>query len=229
MKYEKYYVAFIDILGFKEIINHGTCDEILSIFSEFKRPLCGIYFGAEQLVNVEEINYKIMSDSIVFYVSEKTKNALFGLTAFCHVFQGNLLGREKPILSRGGIAYGDFYINQDIMFGPALTQAYMLESTNAKYPRIIMTNSLLSKDESDNSRLNTFEDFDGFWTINIFPYSLSKGKTGEEVFSRFEKHVVDVLNNETNNSIREKYIYLKNRIKTVKAGGDEIIISKKLK
>ena len=50
----------------------------------------------------------------------------------------------EGFLCRGGIVYGDVYydLNNNIIFGPAVNDAYKLESTIAVYPNIILEKKL---------------------------------------------------------------------------------------
>lgn len=50
--------------------------------------------------------------------------------------QGELAA--KNILLRGGIAAGRIYVGPMGIFGPALIEAYLLESKHAQYPRIVL-------------------------------------------------------------------------------------------
>ena len=49
---------------------------------------------------------------------------------------------SKNFVFRGGVAYGDLYYEKDrsILFGPAVNEAYQLESKVAIYPRIALSN-----------------------------------------------------------------------------------------
>lgn len=44
----------------------------------------------------------------------------------------------KGILFRGAVVIGDLYNDKIIIFGPAMLEAYELESKKAIYPRIII-------------------------------------------------------------------------------------------
>ena len=215
MEYENYFVAFIDILGFKRIIDNSSCEEVLNIFSNFKMQIIDIKLGKDSLVNTEDIKFKTMSDSIVFYIKDDSKNALFALLTTCALFQTKLITMKKPILSRGGIAHGQFYIDGDIMFGKALTSAYLLESQNAKYPRIIMCNSLIKEYGNDLCYRLLFEDNDCFQTIDFIGSLLSGYNTGLKDFLKFQKHIIGVLDSTTDNAVREKYIYLKDKLNLI--------------
>lgn len=222
MEYENYFVAFIDILGFKRIIDNSTCEEVLKLFSNFKTQLRDIKLGKDSIVNADDIKFKTMSDSIVFYIKDDSKNALFALLATCAIFQTNLIKMEKPILSRGGITHGQFYINGDVMFGKALTSAYLLESQNAKYPRIIMCNSLIKEYGNDFCSKLVFEDNDCFHTIDFIGSLISDYKTGMQNFIRFRKHILSVLDSSTDNAVREKYLYLYGKLGLIEKHTKEV-------
>ena len=53
---------------------------------------------------------------------------------------------EQGILFRGGLTIGNIIHNENgTVFGQGLIDAYKLESNNAKYPRIILSDKLISK------------------------------------------------------------------------------------
>lgn len=70
-------------------------------------------------------------------------------------------------LVRGGITIGDFYIDDTIVWGPALLRAYELEDKLAIYPRIILdetVTSVLSISTIKNDFVRV--DKDGFRFLN---------------------------------------------------------------
>lgn len=152
-QYQTCYLAFLDILGFKNLINDTTisCQEIVDIYKCFDKDkaIPGLEIGDEVkrhvVEEVKDINIKIMSDSICVYVKSDTRNALLCLAAVCLNIQSNLLNLPRPILVRGAIVLGDIYADKDTTFGPALTKAFLMEKNNAKYPRIIITKEILDE------------------------------------------------------------------------------------
>lgn len=91
------YVAYIDILGFKNFVNRNSFEEVKNIFDnivEFKpHPLLkreGIY---------NKIKYYIMSDSIINYVDAKLKGSFIALAEACLQIQMKLASQERPILT----------------------------------------------------------------------------------------------------------------------------------
>jgi hypothetical protein len=51
---------------------------------------------------------------------------------------------QVDILVRGGIAIGKLHHDDAVVFGPALIEAYQLERTCAKYPRVLLSDRALA-------------------------------------------------------------------------------------
>lgn len=158
--YGTYYIAFLDMLGFKRLVNdESKFGIIMQIFEKVKYS-----YKIESVINDEQgtqnssnnetysITTKIISDSICLYIkADDEKNLLFLLFA-CSIIQWELANFETPILLRGGVVKGKLYSDGNIIFGPGLTRAYLLEEQNAKFPRIIMTNDILMPFRTPESR-----------------------------------------------------------------------------
>lgn len=136
IKYTNRLVAYFDILGWKEIIDASLADpqrlraieEALSAGRELKQA-----FVDEDWVTVTQF-----SDHVVLSVPGNFEDgqALLDLVSTACV---RLL--RQAILVRGGIAYGPLVHRSDVVYGPALVEAYILESTMAVYPRIVVGDS----------------------------------------------------------------------------------------
>lgn len=50
---------------------------------------------------------------------------------------------SQGIYTRGGVSYGSFYSDDNIIFSSALVKAYILESKTAIYPRIVIDKKLI--------------------------------------------------------------------------------------
>lgn len=67
---------------------------------------------------------------------------------------------KEKILFRGGVYYGDAYIDSErnMFFGPAVVEAYQLESKVAIHPRILIDSFVAEKiDESIQKAINVFQ------------------------------------------------------------------------
>lgn len=218
VQYTKYYVAFLDILGFKNLVNgpEATCQSILSIYQGFD-VMQKTYFGNDY-GEAQDVKMKVMSDSICLYIEADKPNALWSLISFCTVFQYDLLTIPQHIFVRGGIALGDMFVENDIVFGPALTQAYLLEEKNAKVPRIIILKETLEygkkqadKDAADLMEISTFRDDDAFYVLNYFVL-LCFNDNNEKIVDQIKAVVSDYLDSTIDESIRQKYLYVENKI-----------------
>ena len=169
------------------------------------------------MVEYDEIHYKVMSDSICVYINSEIENSLLVLILLCTFLQVRLLRLTSPILVRGGITKGDIYANGDILFGPGLSGAYVLESNLAKYPRVIIPLNIIDdykktiqiKESFFSSFL--FEDFDGFYSINYFDTFMAWGYKAEDG-ERVKKLIYNMLCSNCQHDVREKYLYLQSHI-----------------
>ncbi|MFB0967409.1 MAG: hypothetical protein QMB15_08180 [Cloacibacterium sp.] len=165
VKYEERLVAFIDILGFKEIVKQSEKEpskvELLySVLNYLKNWEISKNWDLK-LVEIEEdaqkrgvenfdirgkTNSTSFSDSIV--VSVKVDNNVNEMASTLIVNLANIgaILFEQGILFRGGLTIGNIIHNENgTVFGQGLIDAYKLESSFAKYPRIILSDKLISK------------------------------------------------------------------------------------
>lgn len=223
-EYKDCYVAFLDILGFKNLLKQrvpNICEKINSLFDQIQEEwITTVNTTGEYLTNPGEIKQKVMSDSICYYVESSVPNALAGLIATCNYFQIRLLRQDAPILVRGAIVRGNLYAEKDIVFGDGFVEAYLMEENTAKYPRIILTKALYNRSDTLNEhgkdyiKKFTFNDEDAFLTIDslyLF-YGLSHEK---DDWKRFASYVSNRLDEETDASVKEKYLYLDRNISRV--------------
>ena len=227
-KYENCYVAFLDILGFKELLEHNNMEEIRKIFEEIRefRPNPFVELPAH-----DQIKFHIMSDSIIVYVDADIQDSFISLVEVCYQIQISLLRREKPILLRGGIAKGNLYRDKDVIFGTGLSRANSLENGLASYPRIIFTGATLNEGLEnsrytgiwDNLSMFYLMDNDDLYYIDFLHityyfkhlYNTETTDTDLAIMNYFEKldyFVNDHLSYELNPSIRTKYLWLKRKI-----------------
>jgi len=218
-QYTRYYVAFLDILGFKNLVNgsQATCQKILNIYKAFG-DMQKAYFG-EEYEKTQDVKMKVMSDSICLYIEADIPNALDSLISFCIAFQYDLLTLPSCIFVRGGIALGDMYVENDIVFGPALTEAYLLEEQNAKVPRIIIQKKVLDYGKSqvsEGTQPSTdhliFRDTDAFYTLDYFAFLCLKGNN-ETIIERVKTTVSHWLDTTIDESIRQKYLYVEKHMR----------------
>lgn len=132
-------VLFLDILGFQEIVNRTTQST-----QELARLLAAIRHMRDVLL--ERFGFAShqvtqFSDSIVVSFEVGERSAVFYLVGSIASAIVDLAGRGY--LVRGGVTVGQLLHNEEFVVGPALLDAYHLESKHAKYPRVLVDPSVI--------------------------------------------------------------------------------------
>lgn len=120
---------------------------------------------------------------------------------------------------RGAIVRGHLYAHNDIIFGPGLTQDYLLEENNAKYPRIIFTRETLQFTDNRNENNNVdyasilkavvFRDEDALYAADCIRILLCGDQAIRE---NVENRIKQMLDTTVDSSIRDKYLYLEKKL-----------------
>ena len=166
INYETKIVAFVDILGFKQIIresesNYSKLNVIYEALNFLKNAKQANNWGLKYIEIEEDAQKKgvenfdiagithcsCFSDTIVVSVTanEGRINEIVS-TLIANLAYIGAKFISEGILLRGAITIGNLVHNEDeVVMGQALIEAYELENGVAKYPRIIISNKLLSK------------------------------------------------------------------------------------
>ncbi len=217
-EYSQYYFAFIDLLGFKELVKNKTCSEILDIFHEVNKQYSIRKGDVDQkdsfipVIPPDDIHYYIMSDSICIYIKDDIQFALPVLIALCLNFQLRMLSFDPPILVRGSISHGKLYSDQRIIFGSALVDAYLREEKLARYPRIIIPRHIIDDSKEEMTQTVVRSGFiqpeqDGFYVINYIEV-LCGQHFRQNDRDNLMRYVNEMLKKAFDPSLREKYLYL---------------------
>lgn len=176
-KYEEKYVVFLDILGFKQLVQQSESNpEVLEKLTAALNAM-NIFKGLESLLarsNLaiqdgykETVSISTFSDSVII----STRADIVGLlliTSIAQILSCNLfcLG----ILARGAISKGLLIHTDNMVLGSGLIKAYELESKAAIYPRVIVDECVI-KDIMGNETYKVWgasitPDFDGMFFVN---------------------------------------------------------------
>jgi hypothetical protein len=151
IKYQKCFIAYLDILGFGERVKHSenNQEEIKLLLDSLK--ICNTFTrGNKKVTNnmgearVVSIQSRFFSDSVVFFLKESPID-IGHLFLIIRYVQDKLW--ENELLIRGAIAYGDMYFptenkEENITLGPGIIKAHYLESEITVYPRILVSEEL---------------------------------------------------------------------------------------
>lgn len=140
--FEERFIAFVDILGFKEIVKKAKNDinfqnDISAVLNYIAKIRNDNYHGYLSKYGIYN-DVSVFSDSIVIsYPCNCSDGAgLFHLLMDLIFMCFDLI--NHGIYVRGGITVGEIIHDQNISWGPAFIAAYELEENQAVYPRIIV-------------------------------------------------------------------------------------------
>lgn len=165
IQYSDYYVAFLDILGFKNLVNNKKPEDMKKI-SKYFQLIKEITNDLKKIEPKKNIGSIIISDSVILSVrigTDQLEN-IKNLRQLCIAIQKiQFKLAEINIWLRGAISSGKAYFNatDSQVVGPAYINAYLLEERLAINPRVILDNKLITELGLDSAqtlidRINTF-------------------------------------------------------------------------
>lgn len=135
--YKERYVAFLDLLGFKVQVEEAErtpsewprLREILALVRDTlcENPALGMHLTW-------------FSDCIVFS-ADRTEHGLAEMIQSIDMLTFNLL--QYDVFVRGGLVAGGAHHGKDFVYGTAVSRAYELESTCAKWPITLVSQEVL--------------------------------------------------------------------------------------
>lgn len=208
-KQQQYIIAYIDILGGSDLIKKEQGDETLNkiyqIFDHIKlESYWNTFCEPGQCV-------KFFSDN--FIIARKYDGSESILKKFLKLIARiQFLFLVRGLYVRGGIDIGQFYIDETFVWGKVLLSAYELESKEARFPRILLSQNVASKINLIND-LSSFVlwskklisiDFDGKMFVDYFDFEGDDGGRFPSLLQQIKDNIIENLNNATNESVREK-------------------------
>lgn len=196
IKTSPYYIAYIDFLGIKNLINSNDSDLYLNYLNMLYNDALNGIQHLYQEINQINIETRIFSDNIVIAIP-KEENSLSPTDAIKRTLiieiaaYIQMLAFKYSLLTRGSIVIGNFFIDEKFVYGKALTKAYQLENDIAIYPRIIMD----ERDAADLRQSNYIQqylnkDYEGIYYLNSFEcyFEITKIYKEDEI-----KHIRQIL------------------------------------
>lgn len=153
-----HFVAFVDILGFSEMVK-ADCESsdpprYLQLLYDSHIRAIGL-FGKDLQAGLIQF-----SDSIVFS-KPFDLGQLAGFLDALAIWQKSLL--LDGLLCRGGVTFGKHFVKDKFLFSKAMIDAYVLENSRARFPRIVVSDDLLQLASStvSISSLKLYKEDDG--------------------------------------------------------------------
>lgn len=153
MEFSEYYVAYFDVLGYKdafkksEDVSAKLVKSIEDSIDLMKKIVPIVNESLDESNNKKaEIEYKIFSDNVL--ICRKKRDYLlseFDLVTFLRLVATiqRIFFEGYQLIVRGGVTKGPLYLTNDFVGGKALVDAVELEES-AVYPRIVVDNCILS-------------------------------------------------------------------------------------
>lgn len=153
MIFSDHYVAYFDILGYKDFFSSKP-DKVVEFVKAIESAnqktssMLGSIQNSHvgQMINTEEIGYRIFSDNILLYLPvtnfpyEKIRMLTF-LTAVANIQKGFV--NEFGLFVRGAITKGKFLCAESSIHGKALIDVVEMEKY-AEFPRIIVSEDIIN-------------------------------------------------------------------------------------
>lgn len=144
IRYKDSYVAFLDVLGFTNMVMRADEKKLNVYFNVVNKIIANLKLILEK----QKIGYIVISDSIILTVTKSNNkrediNTLRQLCIAISKIQKEL--SLNNIWIRGAVTSGKTYFNEKSsqIVGPAYIKAYHLEETHAKYPRVILDGNII--------------------------------------------------------------------------------------
>lgn len=229
-EYDQRIIASIDILGFSEFIDKSTQNE--NCFNKLKNTFKYLLelkndndHGTFSQKDIDK-QVTIFSDSIVISYPADLKGSTFYMLQDITHIQLDMMNRG--ILIRGGVTVGKLIHDDNIVYGPAMVEAHLLESKEAIYPRVLVSKEVLdngvenafNNPEEEKKHINSLlrEDTDGQNFIDFLSQSDEVDGSEEYYYlleivkSTIEKSLVAY---KSKDNICKKYEWLNNYYNTV--------------
>ena len=214
-KYGKKFVFFIDILGFKNIVETtkkpSDVIKVINALSEiFEQE------NKEQNPSFKfDFNIAQISDCIIISFDTSKNFEFYYLLLLMARVQINAF-INHGLLFRGGGAYGEMVHDNKYLFGKAYQEAYKIESKKAIYPRIMFKKELLDLVTDKNQKeliMELLEDDDKYYYIDFIKLQLisclgEKEKENVKKLKMIKSHIANGLKEEDPN-VFKKYKWLK--------------------
>ena len=171
--FDQYLVAYLDFLGMKRKMNETNS---YTSFRIMQFIVSGVY-GRARLIsetnNVDDFKIKMFSDNLIIALKmdeEKLKDQIISLINIVSLIQFEAFFQfDFPL--RGGITFGELYIDDSLVWGTGLIDAYKIENELAIYPRVIVDNKVIDafancKQIGLHIEGEIKRDFDGYWFVD---------------------------------------------------------------
>lgn len=198
---KQHYVAFLDILGFSEMV-------ISDVGSEDQPNLTKLFRCHQGAANIfkNDPNCTVtqFSDSIVVAKPFEINGFDWFATKVAE-YQRHLL--DEGLICRGGIAVNKHFSNGSFTFSAGVIDAYRVESTIARFPRVVVSQDLIDLIYPDQEEYPNFliKEDDGLVFLDYIGYFKERDF---ETLTQSIQRIVSGLTTLNTPTLREKGMWL---------------------
>lgn len=255
MNYENRVTVYIDILGFKDILSK-TVDNDGEDITENIDKIISAYGAIRDVWDLDDTSklnklpskskkVTTFSDCLVISFKTNEESEIFHTLVEIQWMLMRLITRG--ILCRGAITYGKLIHTDEFLFGPALAEAYILESKAALYPRIILHEDLIefagntnrfhkdSEMEKEYIKKILEKDSDGMYFIDYFASAESELDSHYDfpeyldIIGTIVREGLEKSDNIFKSDIKVKYQWMKERYNNIVDAAQKKKFIKRLK
>ena len=129
-------LLFLDLLGVRKMATSPQAQQnLIELKQALRSPLKGLLDPESAFPAAVFSDTLVMASPTDLFGDDE--HAIANLLLQAAWLQMSLA--ERGFFARGAITLGDFYLRDDLAYGPALVEAYDLERKNAIHPRVILS------------------------------------------------------------------------------------------
>lgn len=211
--YSEGYIVFMDILGFSKIIESNNSVGTIKEIFEFANKIMYLFNTSD----ISGVKITFFSDSFVLTTNTTSIQSFQMIMEACHLINTTIYNKIK-LFTRGAITCGKFYHENSIAFGPGIIEAYRMEENDAKYIRMVVSDSAMKQLVNSNEK-DAFiqKSDDGLWYYNWYMLALTDAHAPDKfnvnqakiIMARNKKIIVDMLDKYNGEKVYEKYLWMK--------------------
>lgn len=138
--YRDSYISFLDILGFKQLVqDERNSHKIATPYY----ALQDMFASSDKDSSAGKMSLALISDTIVLSADASIPNIVENVVSLTSAIIREYW--EEGIILRGAITFGKLFHDGNIVYGPALVDAYLMERDKAVFPRVIVSKDMFQK------------------------------------------------------------------------------------
>lgn len=178
-QYEERYVAYLDIMGYGELVKRNAEPERAKARIEELRKAIKKQFEIKNVMSLPDTAVRVLSDTVLVSCAANHEGCFNIILQTMNVVGGFACSNYWV---RGAITRGWHYDDGSVLFSPAMVEAYQTGEKEAFYPRVLIAGQVVL----DSRNMGLSEQVDSasqpFWEArrDTLRHSISRDQDGRE-------------------------------------------------